>query len=198
MNFSFFYFSNSCFVFSLSMGQNISKPLQGENPVDFMVRNNKVYWRQPFGDHLAGWSKSVGPQIEKYPRFGSFKDNDMELMKSMVKGGWGDPQRDNKYMGESYEMCSKMKTIWNQGTEHINKVSKISNDAPSTVKTPPPYDTATVQNNAQTSSNLYPSLHSFVSCAHPLPPLEMNKETVRMGAAQLSMAWVQEGPRIIL
>ncbi len=92
-----------------------------------------------------------------------------------------------------------MKTIWNQGPERINKASKMSTYAPSTVKTPPPYDTATVQINAQTSSNLYPSLHSFVSCAHPLPPQEMNKETVCMqSAAQLSMAWVQEGPRIIL
>ncbi len=61
------------------------------------------------------------------------------------------------------------------------------------------YDTAiiTVKNNAQTSSNLYPSLHPFVSCA--TPPLPMNKETVRMqGTAQPLMAWVQEEPRIIL
>ncbi len=45
---------------------------------------------------------------------------------------------------------------------------------------------------------VYPSLLSF-SCAHP-PPLplpELNKETLN-GAAQPSMAWVQEGPRIIL
>ncbi len=43
--------------------------------------------------------------------------------------------------------------------ERINKASKISNDLPSTVKTPPPYDTAiiNVQNNAQTSSNVYSS-----------------------------------------
>ncbi len=76
-------------------------------------------------------------------------------------------------------------------------------DKMSTVKTPPPYVTAviTVQNNAQTSSTLYPSLISFSYCTHPppLPPLEMKKETVRLhGADQLSMAWVQEGPRIIL
>ncbi len=58
-----------------------------------------------------------------------------------------------------------MRIIWNQGPERINKASKISNDLPSTVKTPPPYDTAiiNVQNNAQTSSNLYPSLHPYVS-----------------------------------
>ncbi len=62
-----------------------------------------------------------------------------------------------------------MRIIWNQGPERINKASKISNDLPLTVKTPPPYDTAiiNVQNNAQTSSNLYPSLHPYVSCATP-------------------------------
>ncbi len=41
----------------------------------------------------------------------------------------------------------------------------------------------------------------FMSCKKktPLLPLEMNKETVRMqGTAQLPMAWVQEGPIIIL
>ncbi len=131
--------------------------------------------------------------------FGSFKENDMELMKSMVKKGWGDPQWDYKYMGKSYEIWKKMRIIWNQGPKRINKVSKISNDVPSTVKTPPPYDTAiiTVQNNAKTSSNLYPSLHPFVSCA--IPPLPTNKEPVHMkGTTQLLMAWVQEGPRIIL
>ncbi len=95
-----------------------------------------------------------------------------------------------------------MKTIWNEGPERVKKENKILIDALSTVKTPPPYETAviTVQNNAQTSSNLYPSLNSFVSCAKPppLPPLEMNKETIRLhGAAQPSMAWVQEGTRII-
>ncbi len=83
------------------MGQNISKPLQGENPVDFMIRNNKGYWTQPFIDNLAGWSESAGPQIDKYQRFRFFNENYMELMKSMVKGGWGDPQWDSKYMSES-------------------------------------------------------------------------------------------------
>ncbi len=142
------------------MGQSISKPLQGEKTVDFMVRNDKGYRTQPFVDNLAGWSESAGLKIDQYPRFGSFKENDMELMKSMVKNGWGDPQWDYKYMSESYEIWKKIRIIWNQGPERINKASKISNDLPSTVKTPPPYDTAiiTVQNNDQTSSNLYPSL----------------------------------------
>ncbi len=107
------------------MGQNISKPLQGEKPVDFMVRNDKGYWTQPFVDNLAGWSESARLQIDQYPRFGSFKENDMELMKSMVKNGWGDPQWDYKYMSESYEIWKKMRIIWNQGPEHINKASKI-------------------------------------------------------------------------
>ncbi len=89
------------------MGQNISKPLQGEKPVDFMVRNDKGYWTQPFVDNLAGWSESAGLQIDQYPRFGSFKENYMELMKSMVKKGWGDPQWDYKYMNESYEIWKK-------------------------------------------------------------------------------------------
>ncbi len=83
--------------------------------------------------------------------------------------------------------------------ERINKASKISNDLPLTVKTPPPYDTAiiNVQNNAQTSSNLYPSLHPYVSCA--TPPFHINKETVLMqNTAEPLMAWVHEGPRIIL
>ncbi len=180
------------------MGQEISKPLQGERLKNVMIKNDKGYWTQPFVDNLAEWSESVGPQIEKYPRFCSFKKNYMELMKSMVKGGWGDPQWDYKYMGESYEIWKTMKTIWNEGPKCVNKANKIL-----TVKTPPPYDTAviTVQNNAKTSSTLYPSLLSFSSCAHPppLPHLEMNKETVRLqSAAQPSMAWVQEGPRIIL
>ncbi len=74
-------------------------------------------------------------------------------------------------MGESYEILKKMETIWNQGPERVNKVNKISIDAPSTVKTPPPYDTAaiTVQNNAQTSSNLYPSF-LLVLVHNPPPP----------------------------
>ncbi len=55
------------------MGQEISKPLQGEKPVDFMIRNYKAYWTKPFVDSLAGWSESAGPQIDEYPRFGSFK-----------------------------------------------------------------------------------------------------------------------------
>ncbi len=63
-------------------------------------------------DNLAGRCESAGPQIDKYPRFGSFKENYMELMKSMVKGGWGDPQWDYKYMGESYEIWKLIKTIW--------------------------------------------------------------------------------------
>ncbi len=46
-------------------------------------------------------------KIDQYPRFGSFKENDMELMKSMVKKGWGDPQWDYKYMSESYEIWKK-------------------------------------------------------------------------------------------
>ncbi len=73
-----------------------------------MIRNDKGYWTQPFVDNLAGWSESVRPQIEKYPKIGSFKKNDMELMKSMVKGGWVDPQWDYKYMGKSYEILKKI------------------------------------------------------------------------------------------
>ncbi len=107
------------------MGQNISKPLQGEKPVDFMVRNDKGYWTQLFVDNLAGWSESARLQIDQYPRFGSFKENYMELMKSMVKNGWGDPQWDYKYMSESYEIWKRMRIIWNQGPERINKASKI-------------------------------------------------------------------------
>ncbi len=57
---------------------------------------------------IIWWSESVRLQTEKYPRFGSFKKNDMELMKSMVKGGWVDPQWDYKYMGESYEILKKI------------------------------------------------------------------------------------------
>ncbi len=38
----------------------------------------------------------------------------MELMKSMVKKGWGDPQWDYKYMSESYEIWKKIRIIWNQ------------------------------------------------------------------------------------
>ncbi|XP_057188879.1 uncharacterized protein LOC130553765 [Triplophysa rosa] len=123
----------------------------------------------------------------------------MELMKSMVKAGWGNPQWDYKYMCESYEIWQKMKKIWNQGPERVDKSNKISIDAPSTVKTPPPYDTTviSVQTHAHTNSNLYPSLLSFSSCAQPPPPPELNKETLH-AAAQPSMAWVQEGPRIIL
>ncbi len=102
------------------MGQNISKPLQGEKPVDFMVRNDKGYWTQPFVDNLTGWSESAGLQIDQYPRFGSFKENDMELMKSI-----NNPNP--------------------KGPERINKASKISNYLPSTVKTPPPYDTAIIK-----------------------------------------------------
>ncbi len=78
-----------------------------------------------------------------------------------------------------------MKTIWNQGLKRV-KANKMS-----TVKTPPPNDTViiTVQNNAQTSSNVYPSLLSFFSRAQSPPFLpELNKETVCLhGAAQLSM-----------
>ncbi len=49
-------------------------------------------------------------------------------------------------------------TIWNKGPERVNKANKMS-----TVETPPPYDTAVinVQNNAKTSSNVYPSLLSI-------------------------------------
>ncbi len=47
-------------------------------------------------------------------------------------------------MNESYEIWKKMRIIWNQGPERINKASKISNYLPSTVKTPPPYDTAII------------------------------------------------------
>ncbi len=76
----------------------------------------------------------------------------------MVKGGWVDPQWDYKCMGESYEILKKILTIWNEGSEHVNKANKML-----TVKTPPPYETAviTVQNNAKTSSTLYPSFHTF-------------------------------------
>ncbi len=72
-----------------------------------MVRNDKGYWTQPFVDNLSGWSESAGLQIDQYPRCGSFKENYMELMKSMVKKGWGDPQWDYKYMNESYEIWKK-------------------------------------------------------------------------------------------
>ncbi len=98
----------------------------------------------------------------------------MELMKSMVKGSWGDPRWDYKYMGESYEIWKKMKTIGNEGSQRVNKANKML-----TVKTQLPYYTAVinVQNNAQTSSNVYPSLLSFSLCAHPpsLPTLELKK-----------------------
>ncbi len=98
----------------------------------------------------------------------------MELMKSMVKGGWGDPRWDYKYMGQSYEIWKKNENNRERRSQHVNKANKML-----TVKTQLPYDTAVinVKNNAQTSSDVYPSLLSFSLCAHPppLPPLELKK-----------------------
>ncbi len=74
--------------------------------------------------------------------------------------------------------------------ECVNEVNKILIDTPSTVKTQPLYDTAviTVQNNAQTSSNIF-FLLSFSPCAHPppLPPSELNKETNLHGPAHAAV-----------
>ncbi len=76
----------------------------------------------------------------------------------------------------------KLEEIKENNMECVNKANKILIDTPSTVKTQPPYDTSVinVQNNAQTSSNLYPSL--LFSCAHRplLPPSELNKEIIRL------------------
>ncbi len=58
-------------------------------------------------------------------------------------------------MGKSYEI-GKMNE---NNIECVNKANKILIDTPSTVKTQPLYDTAVIniQNNAQTSSNVYSS-----------------------------------------
>ncbi len=77
-------------------------------------------------------------------------------------------------MGDSYKI-GKI----NENNMECIKANKILIDTPSTVN-----DTAVinVQNNAQSSSNIYPSLLSFSPCAHPtpLPPSELNKETIRL------------------
>ncbi len=58
-------------------------------------------------------------------------------------------------MGKSYEIGK----INENNMECVNKANKILIDTPSTVNTQPLYETAVinVQNNAQTSSNVYSS-----------------------------------------
>ncbi len=63
-------------VHSLSMGQNISKPLQGEKNVDFMVRIDKGYWTQPFVDNLARWSETPDCKLTNI--------RDSDLLKKMI------------------------------------------------------------------------------------------------------------------
>ncbi len=77
-------------------------------------------------------------------------------------------------MGKSYEI-GKMNE---SNMECVNKAYKILIDTTSTVKTQPLYDTAVinVQNNAQTSSNIF--FLTVSMCTYPpLPPSELNKET---------------------
>lgn len=188
------------------MGQSVSRPLPGETPVDFMFRNNKGYWTQPFVDNLAGWSESAGSQIDDYPRCGSFKKDDMDLMKSMVKSGWGDPQWDYKYMNDSCNIWTSVKRVWDRGPERADQLKNASITPPEIVKQPPSYDTAvnvnTVQNHVPTSSQFYPSLLTISSSAQtPAPPLqlsEQNREALASKTVQPTMAWIQDGPRIVI
>lgn len=66
-------------LFGCKMGQNISRPLPDETSIDFMFRNSKGFWAEPFVLNLAGWSESVS-QLDPYPRTGSFKKADMDSM----------------------------------------------------------------------------------------------------------------------
>ncbi len=68
-------------------------------------------------------------------------------------------------MGKSYEI-GKMNE---NNMECVNKVNETLIDTPSTVKTQPLYETAVinVQNNAQTSSNIF--FLTFIMCTSPSP-----------------------------
>lgn len=103
------------------MGGSVTRPLPGESPVDFMVRNNKAYWVEPYVSNLAGWSEAMWPQIDpKYPRTGSFSKEGMRLADSMINGEWGDPDWPYDIMRESHSVWKEMKKVWDKGPEKQN------------------------------------------------------------------------------
>lgn len=147
----------------LVMGQEISKPLIGETPRDWMYRNNKGFNTEPYLSNLAGWSEGK-VQLDPFPRDGSFKDEDMRDAKSMVKEGWGDPAWDYDYMKQSYDVWEKMKSYWDKGPEQVKNINKdfllqmSLADSPSAP--PPRYENVTkpADSGKTTLNRLYPQL----------------------------------------
>ncbi len=66
----------------------------------------------------------------------------------------------------------------------------------STVETPPPYDTAVinVQNNAKTSSNVYPSLLSFLLVQKAA--VSVHTKGTQRGGAQYNQGPPRGGPKM--
>ena len=121
-------------------GSNSKRPLPGETPVAFMYRNDQGFYVEPYVSNLAGWSEKMTPQIDTpYPRDGSFSDDGIDLAKSMVKEGWGDPKWDYKYMLKAYAVWKDFKKVWDEGPEKKQVLAYVAKQGLS--EKPPSYST---------------------------------------------------------
>ncbi|XP_048050649.1 uncharacterized protein LOC125270756 isoform X2 [Megalobrama amblycephala] len=142
------------------MGETISRPLMGETPRDFMNRNNKAFFTEPYISNLAGWSEGK-IQLDPFPRDGSFKDEDMCAAKDMIFGSWGDPGWPIDYMKDAYKVWMKMKTYWDKGSELKKQDSSLSQSQLKPDASLPPYECVVSAEIPKPLTNrLYPQLPS--------------------------------------
>lgn len=169
------------------MGGSVSRPLPGETPVEFMFRNNQGFYTEPFVSDMAGWSERMRPQIEvPYPREGSFTDDGMELAKSLVFEGWGDPNWDYKYMTKSYNIWKDLKKVWDQGPEKKKVVAFVAKQSRLAKDTPPPYSMSHSPSAPPPPPQNSPVVTKLVT------PKEKQEPTKTQGA----MVWLRSGNAI--
>ncbi|MGL4599929.1 MAG: C2HC-type zinc finger protein [Plesiomonas sp.] len=114
--------------------------MPGEIPIDFMYRNNRGFFVEPYVSNLAGWSEKMYPQIETaYPRIGSFSKEGIRLAESMISGEWGDPDWDYQVMRKCHAAWLEMKKVWDQGPEKPKVNAPRSKCAYPSLEKPPPY-----------------------------------------------------------
>ncbi len=100
------------------MGCSVLSPLLGENPIDFMYRNNQGFYTELYISNMAGWSERVKPQIEvPYLLEGSLTEEGILTAKSLIKVGWDEPNWDYDYMNTSFDVWQDMEKTWDKGPE---------------------------------------------------------------------------------
>lgn len=170
------------------MGGSKSRPLPGETPIDFMFINNQGFYTEPFVSDMAGWSESMKPQIETpYPREGSFTDEGMELAKSLIFEGWGDPNWDYKYMTKSYNVWKDLKKVWDQGPEKKKVLAFVAQQNSFPQDKPPPYCTPRLPTAPPHNSHVTEKSGTFK---------ETKVETKETPKTQSAMVWMRSGNAI--